>query len=119
MAIDCPALSSKAQEIFAKLEPFFPPNPWGKPQWFAEGKISDDGWYDLRLATDRRRLEEKLKGLIGHFVELKAESYRKKHACLTGFTNEHFDPGMQKQAEVLLLLKDLDFQIETLDLCGD
>ena len=121
MARDCVELSAKAQEIFARMQPYFPPDPWNTPRWMAEGMVHDNGWYDLRLAADRTRLEEKRRSFIGSMVVTAASSYREKTkvtGSLAGFSDERFSFMIQHEAELLLLLQDLDFQIETGDLVG-
>lgn len=116
MAINCEVLSPNAQAIFKKLEPYFPLGPWKDAYWLEEGKVRDNGWFDLRLAADRNRLMEQKKSFLGYLVEGAASSFRNKTGSMEGFANEPFSPLTQAHAEILLLLNDLDFQIETLDL---
>ncbi len=118
MNTDCTELSTPAQEIFAKLKPYYPLGPFKEGQWIAEGKIYDNGWYDLRKSLDRQRLMEQKKNFIGYLVELEASRYWKKNGSLSDFTAHHFTRHMQETAELLMLLTDLDFQIETLDFTG-
>ena len=78
----------------------------------------DNVWHDLRKYETRRRLIGEQISILGAWVELCAEMHRKdrKDGTLRGFTQQHFTRSMQHRAELLLLLRDLDFQIETLDL---
>jgi hypothetical protein len=119
MSIDCEKLSPKAQEIFKQLKPFFPPDPWNNPRWFEEGRVLDNGEFDLRKSADRTRLEERKKSMIGFCVAGIASSYRKEHDSLQGFANLCIGSSVESCATFLLILQDLDFQIETLDLCGE
>jgi hypothetical protein len=114
---NCEQLSPKAKEIFKKLEPFFPPDPWKKPCWEEEGVVTHNGRYDLRKAADRKKLEDWNKSFVGYILVLQASMYRDSHGgLLIGFDREHITPHMQNVAELLLILQDLDFQIETGDL---
>ncbi len=116
MATDCGQLSRNARKIFRKFKAYYPPDPWKNPQWIEEGKVYDNGWHDLRTSIHRDKLIERRLLSLGNWVRLVASMYRKKQGTLKGFTSEHFTKGMQRDAEVLLLLEDLDFQIETLDI---
>ena len=116
---DCEQLSSNAQKIFEKLKPFFPPDPWKRPQLVSEGRVYDNGWFDLRRSADRKKLEEQKKSLLGYLVHMEALMYREKNRSLEGFTKEHFPEIIKTHVEILLLLSDLDFQIETADLCDE
>ena len=116
MPTDCEALSDNAQAIFAKLQPFYPPDPWDKPQWEAVGRIFDNGWHDLRLAADREKMTRWYKNLLGYLVEMSAIGYMRDHSTLEGFTQLHFTDHMRKVGHELLILNELDFQIETMDL---
>ncbi len=116
MARDCEQFSPNAQTIFRKLEPFFRPDPWNKPRWTKEGEIFDNGWFDLRKGADRERLATKNKVHIGHLVEMEASMCRKDTGSLSDFTRRHFTQQIQICAAILLILSDLDFQIETMDI---
>jgi hypothetical protein len=119
MAIDCEQLSPNAQKIFEKLKPYYPPDPWDKPQWFPEGIVHEIGSprYDLRKSADRQKLIDWVLHMLGVIVETDASIYAKKrHGSLKGFTRTHFSRMLQHEAEFLLILRDLDFQIETMDL---
>lgn len=116
MARDCETLSKKAQAIFNKLKPFFPPNAWGRPFWEREGTIAGDGTLDLRKSADRKHMEEKILSFIGNVVGLEASSFRKNNnGSLSGFKDQKYSAIIQHEAEKLLILRDLDFQIETAD----
>ena len=119
MPTDCERLSENAQGIFKLLEAHFPPDPWKKPQWTVEGKVFDNGWFDLRKGEDRKRLTEKKKNFLGYLVEIEASRHRKDNGRLDGFTNQCFTEIMRKHAEILLILNDLDFQIETGDIVDE
>lgn len=116
MARDCEKLSPKALEIFGKLKPHFPPDPWKKPQWFEDGRVYRNGSFDLRKSSDRQRLERDIQMFVGYLVGIAASSYRRKNGSLEGFAIEHLGDLNKAAAELLLLLQDLDFQIETADL---
>ena len=107
--------SEKARKIFETIKAFFPPDPFGEAQYADEGRVYDNGWYDLRTKKDRARLMEKIENLIGYLVQRAATEFREKKGSLRGFTSRHFTPHMQKEVQLLLLLSDLDFQIETMD----
>ena len=117
MARDCDELSPKARAIFAKLKPYFPPDPWNGPRWKEGGEVEDNGRFDLRLSTDRKRLMNE-KGLnIAYLVELSASQYRKTHGnSLKGFRQRRFGRLVEDAVKFFFLLDDLDFQIETGDL---
>ena len=121
MAVNCEKLSSNAQLIFEKIKPHFPPDPWNKPRWTEEGIVYSNGFFDLRKHNDRDKLMEKQKSFIGYCIGLNGSSYKKEHnGSLDGFLNNLMsDSLIQKTTELLLLLQDLDFQIETLDICED
>ncbi|TSC83248.1 MAG: hypothetical protein G01um101419_78 [Parcubacteria group bacterium Gr01-1014_19] len=123
MAVDCEKFSPAAKKIFAKLKPFFPPSPWKTPHWKKEGVVIDNWTYDLRKHADRERLEKDKRNSIGYSVYMAASQYRDKNKSLNGFATGNIGGGwasmIQKNAELLLILNDLDFQIETMDLMED
>lgn len=115
--MDHEGLSVDARAIFEKIKPHFPLDPWGKPRWTEEGKVFDNGWFDLRKKADRRRLEEQRKSFLGYLVQVRARAYRdRNHQSIEGFAGEPFSQVIEDYAELLLFLEDLDFQIETMDL---
>ncbi len=114
--MDCDKLSPKAVNIFEKLKPFFPPDPWKKPQWIEGGRVFDNGEFDLRNSTDRDKLIDKTKMMLGSHIELAANIYHRNTKTLEGFEIEHFGKAIRHTAELLLILNELDFQIETMDL---
>ncbi len=117
MAIDCERLSPKAQEIFAKLRPYLPDQPFGRKGWREEGIVCDEGDFDLRKAEDRKRFEEERKGYIAHHMLLLASEHEKAHGSLDTFQlGDGLGALVRQHLEVLLILTELDFQIETLDL---
>ena len=117
MARDCEEFSKEAGVIFKRLEPFFPPDPWKNPQWMEEGIVIDNGKFDLRLSADRQKLIQKIESTLGYFVQNAASAYRARRSprSLEGFETEHFGEMIKNKAELLLIIEDLDFQIETYD----
>jgi len=121
VATDCEQLSANARKIFEKIIPYFGKkglDPWGKPVWEAEGIIHETGSprYDLRTSAGRQKMIDWYQHMIGHSVYIDADSYRRKHRSLQGFTRQRYSRMVRNWAELLVLLYDLDFQIETLDL---
>jgi len=112
---NCKSFSANAIKIFEKIQPYFPPDPWSNPQWIQEGRVKDNEWYDLRKSDDRSRLIEAERSALGHMAQIKAVAHREKHGSLRGFAKKRFSRAIQHQVELLLLLEDLDFQIESLD----
>ena len=118
MARDVEVLSEKATDFLWKLKPHFPKGPFGNPAWTKEGIVTDNGQYDLRKSADRDRLKKKHKSMVGYLVELQAISFMREHPTLDGFSVE-LSPLMRKTIEIILILKDLDVQIETMDFAGE
>ncbi len=116
MRTNCERLSDNARKIFDKIKPFYPPNPWKKPQWNEDGLVFDNGWLDLRKSSDRDCLQNQKESSIGFSVKIAALVYRDKHKSLEGFSQEHYSKSIENSVALLLLLEDLDFQIETMDL---
>ena len=114
--MDCEQLTPNARKIFKKIKMFFPPDPWNRPQWIEDGKVYDNGWFDLKKSADRERLKKQKQSLLGYFIETQASGYREKNGSLKGFTRQCFSQPIQTHVEILLLLNDLNFQIETMDL---
>ena len=119
MATDCDELSPNARKIFEKLKVFYPPDSWKNPQFTEDGKVLDNRWYDLRKSKDREALEESTRKFLGYVVEINALGHYQKNGSLTGFTEQKYSPVMTKSLEILMLLNDLHFQIETLDLIDE
>lgn len=118
--MDCEKLSSNALEIFKKLEPFFPPGPWKTPQWQVEGIVISNWTYDLRKQVDRKRLEDWHLHMVGFKMREDAKRMLEKGGTLLGIEHRHIPQGIQHHLEILLILSDLDFQIETgdfIDMC--
>jgi len=113
--VDSETLSPKALEIFSKLKPFYVQDSWGNPQWKEEGIIIDNGPYDLRKKTERQRLEQTQKQIIGFLMFLCAKKIMKDESTLIGLTSNHIPISVQRHLEILLILDELDFQIETMD----
>ena len=127
LMVDCEKLNPNAQKIFENLKPYFPPNPWKKPCWEPEGRVCPSGntiWYDLRKSADRNKLIDQERETIGHQTQIAASIHQQNNKCvpngelgwLKDFTFQHFPRSMQHGVELLLLLLDLDFQIETGDI---
>ena len=108
-------LSPAAFEIFKKLEPFYPPDPWGKTQWKEGGFVYHNGWLDLRKKPGRDQLERQVRETIAMFVEMSAGLYLKEKGTLKGFDREPYPTAVMHQVELLFILRDLDFQVETGD----
>lgn len=126
--VDTKKLSPDAQKIFKKLKPYFPPDPWENACWKEDGTIRHGStWFDLRKSSDRKKLEDSLKSSIGYSIYIDASVYKDKNKCradgqagwLTDFTYCHFSKSIQNSAELLLILSDLDYQIETQDMIDD
>jgi hypothetical protein len=115
MATDCETFSLKAREIFAKLQRIFKPSPFGVPQWREEGVVVDNGEFDLRKSADRQKLIDTTVNTLGSFVEVTALSYLRKNGTLNGFEVDHFGMMIKDKVALLLILRELDFQIETGD----
>ena len=116
---DCEALTPSAQKIFETLKPHFPPNPWGRPQWQKEGIVIDNWTYDLRKAADRTRLIDWTIRLIGPAVELEARMLEKEKGSIDTLTEHKFNDHIRHLAKLLLILRELDFQIETQDIVDE
>lgn len=119
MARDCEKLSTGALEIFKKLEPFFPPDPWKNPQWKEEGVVISNWTYDLRKHADRERLEIWTQRRIGSSIRTTAGVLKAKEGSLESFTEQKFGEYIKKLVELLLILDDLSFQIETQDILDE
>jgi hypothetical protein len=115
MAVDCANLSKNALRIYKKLKRFFPPGPFGRVRWLKEGTVEDNGELDLRKSEDRNRLIERTILTLGSFVENAASVYTTKNRTLDGFEIDHFGPMIKNKVELLIILRELDFQIETGD----
>lgn len=110
-------LSPKAQAIFDKLQPFFPPDSFGNVCWEREGVVIQNAKrLDLRDKDVRRSLENHYQQIVGSTVSLQAKAFRKKKGSLAEFAFERYPTMIIDWLEILLILDELDFQIETLDL---
>ncbi|MDP2629695.1 MAG: hypothetical protein Q8P45_03295 [Candidatus Harrisonbacteria bacterium] len=118
MARDCEQLSPAAQAIFAKLKPFFPPDPWKRPRWQEEGIIIDNGTFDLRKYEDRKRLEE-VHGRHIAFQIITEASQHQDNLDDYAIGGSPMSKLLRKHIKIVLILQDLDFQIETTDICED
>ncbi len=127
MGRDVIELSRNAKKIFENLKPYFPPDSFGNMSWKPEGIVHSNIWHDLRSAAGRQKLARQIKDAISYDAEIQASIYKDTHKCesrgelnwLEGFTLAHFTKGMQHNLELLLILNDLDFQIETMDFAED
>ena len=112
--MDCEKLSPDALKIFEEIKTYYPLNPWATPQWKEEGLVYDNGWHDLRKAEDRDRLIKKFEHIVGHVIIISARSRKDRNQKLT---KSVFNFRAEKRwIEVAVLLYELDFQIETMDL---
>ena len=112
--MDCEKFSPNAREIFNEITKYYPPNPWNQPQWTEDGKVFDNGWHDLRKEFDRTWLITWYERLIGSTIVTLAGDRKNKGGKLT---RDVFSIKLSKRwIELAVLLKELDFQIETLDL---
>ncbi len=116
MGTDCNVMSPNARKIFEKLKPFYPPDPWQRPMWDEEGRVKDNGSFDLRKSSDRSRLIERSRSTLGSFVETVAGAYETRVGSFDGLEHHHFGLMIKHEVERLKILNDLDFQIETGDL---
>ena len=112
--MDCEKISPHALDIFEEIKAYYPSDPWSRPQWTEEGKVFDNGWHDLRKKEDREKLITWYEHLIGSTIVVFAgrDKYDGKELSPSVF---HFEM-YKKWIELAVLLKELDFQIETLDL---
>lgn len=115
--MDCKQLSPNACKIFEKMKEHYPPNSWGNPCWKEDGLVqnySNTTWYDLKKSQDRQTLIDKYIYAIGRNVVLTASSFRKEkkelRACDINLK------VCKRWIDLVMLLEDLDFQIETMDL---
>lgn len=112
--MDCSELSPNARRIFEKITVFYPPDSWNEPQWTEEGRVFDNGWYDLREAKDRDKLIKWYERLIGHHLVGSVCFARDRKEKPIPFVLFNFRM-YEKWIELVVLLYELDFQIETLD----
>lgn len=115
--MDCQELSPNARKIFDKIKTYYPPNPWGKPRWKEDGLVQDYSnttWYDLRKFEDRHKLIDDYTSDIGRSVILEYGSLRREgkeiRACDFNLK------ACERWIDLVVLLEELDFQIETMDL---
>ncbi|OHA35040.1 MAG: hypothetical protein A2928_04035 [Candidatus Taylorbacteria bacterium RIFCSPLOWO2_01_FULL_45_15b] len=114
--MDCQKLSPKARKIFNSLKPYFPPDPWGKARWKKDGRVCDNGEFDLRKSEDKDKIQHLKRLLIGHELEMMYRRYREKyHLPLEGISNMPLTPLLKDTLEITRLLAELDYQIETGD----
>lgn len=112
--MDCDQLSPNARKIFENIKAYYPPDPWGDPRWEEAGRVYGNGWKDLRKKEDRDTLVNWYKFLIGSIIITSAieNKIRRKKLDRSVF---HFKMS-KNWIELAVLLEELDFQIETLDL---
>lgn len=114
--MDCKQLSLSARMIFEKITEYYPNDPWNNMQWSSVGSVNDNGWYDLRKSKDRSKLIERYQHMIGYTIVMFAKGARDKGQNITPSV---FHWSLSKRwIELAVLLLELDFQIETLDLVG-
>ena len=115
--MDCEKLSVNALKIFEQIKAHYPPNPWGSPCWQEEGLVQDYSnttWYDLRKSEDRNKLAEQYTSAVGRSVLLTASIFRREKKEL-----RPCDINLkmcERWLELVCLIEELDFQIETMDL---
>ena len=111
--MDCVELTPNARKIFGEITAYYQPDPWKNPRCTDNGRVSDNGWHDLRNKADRDKLIRFYEHLIGSTVVSSARNARDKHLELT---DSVLNLQMSKRwIELAILLHELDFQIETLD----
>lgn len=112
--MDCEKLSPNAQKIFEKIKNLYPPDPWQNPQWKEEGLVYDNGWQDLRKSAIRRSLIDSYNHIIGLSITQTAHSFRKanKEMRSCDINLKIYEAWIDK----VIVLEELDFQIETMDL---
>lgn len=112
--MDCEKLSPNALKIFEKITAYYPPYPWKRPRWTPNGMVHDNGWHDLRKKEDRDKLIRRWEHTIGATVVMFANQRNNRKKKLT---RSVFNFKMSRRwIELAVLLKELDFQIETMDL---
>lgn len=112
--MDCEKLSPNALKIFEKIKVCYPPDPWKAPQWTEYGTVYDNGWHDLRKSEDRNKLMERYTSAIGRIILMTARISRDQSKELRGC-----DINLkmcERWIDLVILLEELDFQIETMDL---
>lgn len=115
--MDCEKFSLEAQQIFQKIITHYSVNPWGTPQWTEDGSVFDNGWHDLKRKDHRDKLLKWYECLVGTTVVSFARRAEKEGR---NFSDEFINLKMlQVWIDLALLIEELDFQIETLDLCGE
>ena len=122
--MDCEKLSPNAKKIFDKIKDYFPPDPWQNPRWTEDGKVNDNGWHDLKKSEDRDRLINRYRNYIGSSIVLSIRADLDHRGGSIDYDK------IQKVVEgcyislntrsrficLVVLLEELDFQIETMDL---
>lgn len=107
-------LSENSLKIFEKIKAYYPPDHWGRPQWKPEGIVFDNGWRDLRQKEVRDERLKWYENLIGGTVITFAEAEVRDTGKFTRAAF-HFDMA-KKWIELALLIRELDFQIMTMDI---
>jgi hypothetical protein len=116
MARDCESLSVCARWIFEQLKPYYCKDPSKQSEWHEEGILRDEGkLFDLRKSRDRLKLIQRKELYVGGMVRFELYDYRKMTGSFGGFTRERYTLSICRNAEILVLLGDLDFQIEKKD----
>lgn len=109
--VDCETLSPNARKIFDKIKEHYL-----NPQWTEDGTVFDNGWQDLRKGEVRGRLIERCEHQIGAVIVMLAKGTKEKGEKIT---ESVFDFRLSRRwIELAVLLYELDFQIETVDLVG-
>lgn len=113
--MDCEKLSPNALKIFEKIKACYPPDSWDNPQWTEDGKVFDNGWHDLRKSEIRNKLIHRHEHFVGHHIFSAFKLAKEKQQELTGCWALNIQT-FKRWLEIIDLLYELDFQIETYDL---
>ena|SRR3989344_3734812 len=109
-------IKSEGEKIFNSLRPYFPPDPWGKARWKKDGRVYDNGEFDLLKSEDRDKIQYLKRLLIGHELEMMYRRYREKNYLpLESISNMPLTPLLKDTLEIAHILAELDYEIETGD----
>ena len=115
MPIDCPELSQKARAIFEKLKPHFPPDPWGSPKWFEDGRVFRDlgeRVFDLRKSADGEKITNDLFHTLGYMLTIAVGVFKDHHGKSANLEGFRLTPMLLNKLELYDLLTELEYQIE-------
>lgn len=112
--MDCEKLTPNAQKIFEQIKEHYTPDSWNIQQWTEDGHIYDNGWKDLKKQEVRYKLMNFYENVIGSSVITSAEAEQRRAGK---YGKKVFNFKMSKRwIDIVILLRALDFQIETMDL---